>query len=47
MIAYEQLPDLCPECGVHGMQPCVDQDGRDVPDHSGRSVAFANGGGEL
>lgn len=45
MIEYETShPDRCPVCRVHGMQPCQDDQGNDVPDHDGRPVQFANTG---
>jgi hypothetical protein len=37
-IDYESYDDLCSVCGVHGRQPCVDDDGNDRPDHAGRAV---------
>lgn len=45
MIEYETLPDLCPVCRVHGMAPCVDENGQDTTDHDGRPVTHANGAG--
>lgn len=44
MIEYESLTDLCPVCGVHGAQPCVNGAGADVPDHSERPNAGGMGG---
>lgn len=36
------MNDYCPTCRVTGMQPCVDADGNDTPDHPQRPTAFAN-----
>lgn len=44
-IVYETFPDLCPVCRSHGMAPCYDEAGAEVPDHDGRPVALAAAGG--
>lgn len=36
---FEEYPDWCRICNVHGEQPCVADDGRtEIPDHVGRPV---------